>query len=297
MAQLQNTPRHSKETRKLMADFSSSLFVLVVAVTVTVIAAITAAWFASNHQTNSDGMNLSSGGEFFELGVVKTGNARAVPVDDEALDVLSALASPVYSRDGLETGVDGDIICAMEADDGNDIRPGSTGILRFRVLPKQDGNYYLARSNFAGLRKVVDEENETVTYVRMDPENDADDEEALQYLGTHLLFFTGSTRSSANLVDIEEGFWIEGATEANEEYLVTLYWEWPRTISEHNVYVDDTWKSNHTYLHDGTGDEGYNNADQIIGERVAYTVVEISVDAMSSNANPVLPEVTAVELP
>ncbi|MBQ7565650.1 MAG: hypothetical protein IJT18_00895 [Oscillospiraceae bacterium] len=286
--------KHDQKTRALIADFSSSLVFFVIAIVVILIIALTLSWFAMNRLVNGNSGNVTVENEIFELGTVTLNDARAVDVDSAALDVLSSDVTRTYDRDALETDDSTEaIICALTTDDGKPARPGSTGTLEFRILPKVDNNDFTVQATISGLKKIVDEIEGTVSYELMDP-TDADEGLALDLLAGHVLFFTGSTFSSSNMIDIEDGFVVTGAHEANTEYLVTLYWEWPRVYSEHESYVDAAWQSTHEYLYDGTNEDGYNNADQVIGEAVAYIVAEMDV---SPGATSGLTTVTAAEIP
>ena len=294
MAKEQQDKKRDAKTRALIADFSSSLVFFVIAIVVILIIALTLSWFAMNRLVNGNSGSVSVENEIFEVGTVTLNDARAVDVDSAALDVLSTDVTRTYDRDALETDNSTEaIICALVTDDGRPIRPGSTGTLEFRILPKVDGSDFTVAATLSGLKKVVDEINETVSYELLDP-TDADEGLALDLLAGHLLFFTGSTFSSSNRLDLEDGFVITGADEENTEYLVTVYWEWPRVFSEHETYVDAAWQSTHEYLYDGTDENGYNNADQLIGEAIAYIAVELNVSAGRTTG---LPTVTATEIP
>ena len=279
MAKEQQHKKHSAKTRALIADFSSSLVFFLVAIIIILIVALTLSWFAMNDVVHSNGPDVLVNSEFFELGTVTLNGARAVDVDAAALDVLSDGVTRTYDRDALETDSTATaIICALATDDGRPARPGSTGTLQFRIIPKVNGADFTVQATLSGLKKVVDEGMGTVSYEMMDP-TDADEALALDLMAGHVLFFTDSPFSASNLIDIEDGFTVTGAHTANTEYLVTLYWEWPRVFNKHSEYIDAAWQSTHQYLYNGTGDIGYNNADQLVGEAVAYIVAELDVSA------------------
>ena len=294
MAKEQQDKKRDAKTRALIADFSSSLVFFVIAIVVILIIALTLSWFAVNRNADSQNLSASGPGDLFDLGAVTSGSARATEVDADALDVLSSDVTRPYDRDALETGVSAEaIICALTTDDGRSARPGSTGTMEFRIIPKVSDTDFTVQATMSGLKKIVDDVEGTVTYEMMDP-TDPDEGLALDLLAGHLLFFTGSTFSSSNRLDLEDGFVITGADEENTEYLVTVYWEWPRVFSEHETYVDAAWQSTHEYLYDGTDENGYNNADQLIGEAIAYIAVELNVSAGRTTG---LPTVTATEIP
>ncbi|MBO4216904.1 MAG: hypothetical protein J5940_03060, partial [Clostridia bacterium] len=136
-------------------------------------------------------------------------------------------------------------------------------------------------------------ETEAVTYGYMDIA-DADDAKALGFLETHILFFTDPAHTTR--IDLDNEIVTDDAAEAGEEYVVTLYFEWPRTYGDLDAYVDETWKSTHTYLEAEEGDNGYNNADQVIGERVSHVIVEINVTPSGVLSGAVLRDVAAVKI-
>ena len=133
----------------------------------------------------------------------------------------------------------------------------------------------------------------------------------LNYLKGHLLFFTGRTGADYALYQysglISDGTFTYNTSEHSAIvggtfdgcYEVTLYWEWPLTYSEisTNISTIDSpqnkkypsnvggyFTSNKNYFlaknlnsEDETElDDGYNDADQIIGESVNYIVAYIS---------------------
>ncbi|MBQ7624759.1 MAG: hypothetical protein IJS65_05760 [Clostridia bacterium] len=289
--------QYSKETQALIVDFRTSSILLVISVAVVLIAAFSLAWFAFNNSVVSGALTVNLNDTYFDLGVQTTAGARTTPVGATPLSVLDSLLTRSYSSTALETSNgQGDVICALLTSDGNPIRPGSEGTLVFRVLPKAGGLTFIATGEYSGIKKVVDVEHSTITYEFMDPANDADDALALELLKGHLLFFTSSTYSASNRVDIDDGFYITGATDTTEEYLVTLYWTWPRVYDDHEVYVDSSWESTHTFLHNGVGEIGYNRADQVIGEAISYVVMEVGVE-VAQDASGSIPSIAATVIP
>ena len=297
MSLKKDNKQYSKETQALIVDFRTSSILLIISLAVVLIAAFSLAWFAFNNSVVSGALTVTLNDTYFDLGVQTTAGARTTPVGATPLTVLDSLLTRNYSSSALETtNAQGDVICALLTNDGNPIRPGSEGTLVFRVLPKADGLNFIATGEYSGIKKVVDEEHSTITYEFMDPDNDVDDALALELLKGHLLFFSSSTMSSATRVDIDDGFYITGATDSTEEYLVTLYWTWPRIYDDHEVYVDSAWESTHTYLHNGVGEVGYNRADQIIGEAISYIVIEVGVEVTQSASGPI-PSIAATVIP
>ena len=234
-------------------------------------------WFGRIRESDSAGSVVSDDYRLFELGAITNGagTSRNVAVADNVLDLLSGYGAQVYGRNILETSElkDG-VMCALEPDGGGAIRPGSHGTLRFRILPRTSNHDYYTEFFLNGIKKVVSNLDSSVSYELMD-RNVPSDDLALDFLEGHVLFFSDS--SHTHRVDSGDVLLIEDADTAGEEYIVTLYWVWPRTFSDHSAYVDASWQASHNYLEAGVGDIGYNNADQIIGERISYVVVELDV--------------------
>ncbi len=267
------------------------------AVLLTAAAGATFAWIGRS-RTASGGERgiVSDDYNVFELGAVKNaaGTARETEVGSSVLDMISALLGRDYGRDALETSEsDSGVICALETDDGRPLRPGSVGRLRFVILPKKDGQTFYGALNITGIKKVYDEETEITSYDYIDVA-DADDAKALGLLKTHILFFSDPEHTTR--IDPDDEIVTDDAAEAGEEYLVTLYFEWPRTYGDLDAYVDEAWKSTHTYLEEEEGDNGYNNADQVIGERISHVIVEINFTLSDVVNAAVQRDVTAVKI-
>ncbi len=273
------------------------LMTAVVAVAIlAAVLAVTFAWYGRMRQAAGASTVASDDYWLFELGAVKNdaGTARKIAVDTTVLDIMSTLEGRDYGRDVLETSAnDTGVLCALESDDANPLRPGSSGKLQFVIMPKKDDLTFYATLGMTGIKKIVDEDAETVSYSYIDVA-DAEDAKALGYLETHILFFADSAHTTR--IDIEDELYIDDAEDAGDDYVVTIYWEWPRTYSDHAAYVDDTWRSTHTYLDEDEGDAGYNNADQVIGERVSHIIVEVDVTGSSVSDGAVRHEVAAVKL-
>ncbi len=310
-------PRQDEENRKLSAvpvaktgralvrAGSSFGLLFTSAVAILMLALASFAGFSNNREAGTSGVAIHAESEMFDLGVVtdQAGSARRDAVSSTVLDLLSERQDDLYGRDELRTGGVSGVICALLSDEDHPLRPGSTGTLQFRIFPKRDSLTFFGQLYMGGTRKVVDLETSgaAITYELLEPETRAADEEALDYLAGHLLFFTDAAR--LNLVPDGGSFAVTGASEAGGDYLVTLYWTWPRTHAElveifsrpgFNVSWQD-WSATHSYLYQGTDALGYNNADQLIGERVHEVIVEADMNAGTAGDLPSgVPTVAAV---
>ena len=298
--------RAGSENSKVRAKGSALGFltpftVIVTLVVSAVFLSTTLAWYILNKEAGGADTVVSAPGGTFEIGAVTNagGTARQVGVESDILNTISSLGSRDYSRNDLATAADvNGVICALETDSGSPMRPGATGTLRLRIIPKQDGCLFYAQISITGLKKLIDmtdEDNPVITYELLDYSKTTPDEgkeiserQVLDLLDGHLIFFLDSGRT--RILDMSREIEIRGASDSSKEYIVTLYWEWPRTYDVHEAYVgsDASWQSAHPVSHvlynaNGDDEMGYNNADQVIGEWVSHVLVEADVASVSIN--------------
>ena len=295
-------PERSKKENKdsafgMAGNVRGSRYLLpVIALMVAFAAIVTFSWLRIIRDTVFGGSVTSDDYRLFELGAItnNAGTSRDVDVAANVLDTMSSYGAQEYGRNILETDETKDgVLCALEPTGEPALRPGAYGTLRFRILPRTAGREYYATYSLTGIKKVVDLEHSIVTYEKMDP-LDQDDADVIDLLNGHILFFTDSAHTTR--IDSDNVLRIQGATTAGSEYVVTLYRVWPRTYTAHSAFVNDAWRLTHTYLANGTGDAGYNNADQVIGEAISYVVVELDVTGTAVDTSATQRTVTATVL-
>ncbi len=184
------------------------------------------------------------------------------------------------------------------------LRPGSYGTLTFYLRPL-DGDVNVTFSlRLNGFANVYDEHDD-LSIVPV--ENEA----ALDYLKGHILFFTGRTPGAVHEDHrysglIDNGTFSYDTSEHDAVasgtfegcYEITLYWEWPLTYTEIRdntstvspavtkmfpAELETYFNAHKAYFlaknlnsEDETArNDGYNDADQIIGDYVNYVVVSI----------------------
>ncbi len=261
---------------KLRKDFAKTLIMLLAGVVAVTMAALSFAWFYNSKDTGADGMTVTPDAGLFELGVItnQAGTARAAAVSEDALSALVNAASRNYDdpleTDGSVTG----IVCALVPEDNMPLRPGSTGTLEFRIIPQKPNLDLTAHLSLSGIEKII-EVDESITYSLLEPAEGSDGEKALKYLAGHFLFFTDAGRT--NLIERDSDFRITGVSESGTEYSVTLYWEWPRTYNDLAGIIGAENINSEYHLYNLEGSDGYNNADQLIGEMISHVAAEISV--------------------
>ena len=176
------------------------------------------------------------------------------------------------------------------------LMPGSYGTLTFYIQPNFPGTF--TTDLYLDLGAYKDDYDEHDNPVILEVTND----HLLQFLRGHILFFTGRTgadpedyRYSGFIDDGVFEFTTQGNTKVPGEdyYQITLYWEWPLTYFEIDENMSTTAPAVtkryptdlRTFIDNNRGfvfaanqnllNDGYNDADQIIGEGADYFVAYI----------------------
>ena len=263
------------EVKARFLSLIRSYFFLVVAVVALIAAAI--AWFFINKTVTTESSTISAQQFGFELGS-----------DGEEI-------SP-----DLETYLDDSVLCwrlqpdsnLQNLDDQFGIRPNSSGKLSFYVIPHADGP--LSIDCTLDIRPVMKNENDT-------------SDTAAKILRGHLLFaceYTYGGNAYQELVDVRNGTFqinLPDAT-AGQRQKITLNWFWPYTLHDannHAIYGSEISEmtGNQEYsdyfYYDGTAsvnvdssfkilNQYYNDADQLIGDKVEAVVLELTAEPASS---------------
>lgn len=268
-----------KELIKKMISLCITLTVAVLAVA----AFLSRAWFANNDTvTANDFRIVATEQNGFEL------RTEGDEIRSELEKYLQDSSAPCWlltSESNL-----------LNYGDQTGISPGSSGSLTFYVIPRTDGS--LSINCALDIRPVMKGEPTPVTAAA-----------AAKVLRGHLLFICkytcGGTEQQA-LVDVRNGtFQIElpDNTTANQEQQITLDWFWPYTLSDANNH--DTFGSEISamtsnqayseYFFYNSNSSGsvnvesnfrilnhhYNEADQLIGDKVQAVVLELTADLAS----------------
>ena len=319
-----------------------NLILILTAAFVVLIGILTMAWFAKNMKTGMSGMNVSVDAGGFNL--------RVSSGEIGFSNLHRFLDSSLTGNNGTITNesANGQVISWRFVDGDDMLMPGSQGVLEFDVV-SNGGNidhlkYKLAITGYVVTR------SHTVTD-NTDPENPIETEEideleeinasngytgailnAVSYLNSHILFFTGRNGSSV------EDYTYYGFIDDKESFELTLnngagkiYWIWPNTLGQIALDATDTnyisgvpvlYSGSATYSDDRTAlitylkehqtgifkgtetsysslvddlyskkgsnqpyktefdklSEGYNSADQEIGNLIDYVLVHMIVD-------------------
>ena len=207
------------------------------------------------------------------------------------------------------------VVCQLLIDNDDEeeihsLRPGAYGRLVFELTPKKDNLPFTGTLEVSALGKWLKNSGDVeVEYRRVDEayfdayllENGEADKraDAFRYLKHHVLFF--ATRSEnkdptgeytyTNRIAPGGSFSVTGAVTAEQTYVVTIYWVWPRTYDRLTSALGTEEVTAHQtdYCYMKTNDTepstGYNNADTEIGLHLSHFAAEITMQAAASPAN------------
>ena len=276
-------------------------------------------WFASNGTTDATGMQVVASTELYDILIDRPAtqfdplelDENSQPIYPNITAFRAQLAADGYSLSALSTETASQLGFeltneAYEADSGYNLVPGSYGALHFYLRPNAgaDGSEVTLSLEFGGYANTYDEYDQ----LEIVP---VEEEEVLDLLKGHLLFFTERTGSAENYQYdglIENGSFqyamdplvhpkcsTPGKTDC---YEITLYWEWPVTYEEiientsttspavtkkYPVELADYWNDNREFFFETNANEtdpvllsdGYNDGDQRIGDTVNFITVRV----------------------
>ena len=282
-----------QSVRESLRTLSLSTLLLIVTTAVALVAVGSLAWMSENRKLDADGVHANMDDELFELGVTQTsssslsGYANKLQTNDQNISILCDL--DVYS-------VDGD----------TQVRPGSHGTLTFNIIPKKDNLTFAVRVDFRAI---------TSSHSIINASSTLDQKCAANYLNGHLIVFTNEGRTTmlknGDIYGSGESnyFYITTATVADTPTPVTLYWEWAQTyerlktiLNENNILLSYQTPSENSAqltsaqealyifhfnnLNDNNYNDGYNDADQVIGDYVRYILADVTVQTAPSQSAP-----------
>ena len=274
----------------------------------------TVSWFAENHRTTATDMDISAKLNDYVLIASRSNEYDRISGGDplypgvaELKDLLrddlgySFTAGTTDEAQKLAFELVNEYAVRTEGVDEYFLMPGSYGTLTFYIQPRTEGAFsttlLLDIGAFSDAYDALDNPIiEEVTNAHV-----------LRLLEGHILFFTGRTGASFNEYRysglIEDGL-IHFTTQGNSKvagedyYEVTLYWEWPLTYfeiednlsttapavsrrfpAELRTYIDENrdafFAANMNSNVSDLLNDGYNDADQIIGDGADYIVAFI----------------------
>lgn len=288
------------DTGKLTLHLLTTILTLGVTATVAIFAILSYAWFSSGRQVDAENMTVSVDGRLFEL-----------RVDDKdklvSPDYLTVLTEKQYADNlTITSGAHVGISCILSTNDGEKIRPGSRGTLEFYIVPAASVEELTIQflPTLSGIKRNVGD-NDVVSYAAVT------DESTLQFLKGHILFFQTHTTGGkySGWIDPDVGFTYSLAAHSGEKqsdengnyYPVTLYWVWPQTyvhLTNGSAFADNDQaaliarlNSNPEEFLSGVDsaegrtslqlNDGYNRADQVIGDHISYLMAEVKASPAS----------------
>lgn len=270
---------------------------------------VSVAWFANSQRSENSGMDIVLATDTYRLLVKKPLEYDRTAGGDPVYPGISTLKTTLHDDYDylIASGVTSTASSALlatelvnaDAEKGKyDLRPGSYGTLTFYLDPLAAGTLELRFSlSLGGFANVYDNEGDITSIERVTSESVAN------YLQGHILFFTGRPSGSTpedfvytGFVDGTFDYSTQGKTPVTADdatngcYEITLYWEWLMTydeIEDTDKFPDDVrdyFDDHRSYFlaknvnsTDPTEcNEGYNDADQIIGDNVNYIAVYVS---------------------
>lgn len=275
-------------------------------------------WFSNNNGVTAEGMAVVSETDKFYLLVDRTNEydsllPGSVPKYDVIPDFKSDLAdSGAYSFTENSTqnaaGVANELINELTYSDGGEhyrfLMPGSCGTMTFYLKPKND------EAVVANLNISIDCFEQVLNgleYTYQKTEN----QRVLDFLKGHILLFEERTGADVEhykydglittgviTYDTSEHTkcTVPGKTDC---YMLTFYWEWPPIYSAMSTQISETRGQKKyppelaDYIDDNRGyffalnqnssdiqdlDDGYNDADQIIGEHAKVVGVSVRLN-------------------
>ena len=205
--------------------------------TAAVIVFLTIAWFASNRSVSGEGMSVTAEGFPFDVAAkgsrVRYSSQIAAAKSDFEQGVTAAHNDPSGNSGTYYEGTDKLILRCDTAD--SEIEPGSSGVITFYIIPKQNGDI----SADVSLSIVCYADNNgTLTEIDSSDsgDNPAETQKAAEFLSGHIMFFkqlsgnanytyTGALTDRTlhvSLTNAQQGV----------AYPVEIRWMWPKTLGQ-----------------------------------------------------------------
>ncbi len=231
---------------------------------VIIILGIAVAWFSSSTTSEVNTLAMQAVDAPFEL--------RTEGEPDNA-ELLKLLKSDVKDGETISQGVNqtsGEMnsIQWLLTSDGDDeaMYPGTSGELVFYVVPAQSGDLTLNFDlDMTAYKKSDKNDENAVQYGNEYLTEIGENEEALQLLGGHILFFEKYENGcySGRITDGSFSVELKNAQEGNA-YKVTVYWTWPYTLGQMILKSESAYISGRTPVFDDNSDE----AGELINDAV-----------------------------
>lgn len=250
---------------------------------------MTIAWFSSNKDVGAGGMGVAVDNQSFELQVTRS-NQDTIGYSS-IYSTFSSLLGQYGSNTGNTTSSSAPNVRWSLSSEDKSLRPGSHGILHFKVITDADivPNYNIELKAYSAVITVEDINGtpvETPTSMSSVARGTGGNITAADYLNTHILFF----KDYDSVNDRYFGFISDPSDfqltlDSNNE--TDIYWIWPRTFGQ-LVLTDSNEDSQYTQggtpVLDRTRND-YNN-----DKNAVYSYISRNLNTMFK-----VPTVTAVD--
>ena len=273
-------------------------------------------WFSSNSQVEATGMSVATAGDQFDLlvdrtteydtlieGIPKYDNVSDFKYDLSTYEGYSFTANSTSAASSVAYELVNEVSYSESGTDYHFLMPGSCGTMTFYLRPKS-ATSVIANIDLSVLcyEKVVDGLGYAFDKV--------DNDDVLNFLKGHILFFEGRTGVGTdnykysdlitdNTIIYDTREHIRCAEAGKTDcYEITVYWEWPPLYSEMISEISATAgqkryppelasyiEQNRNYFFATNQnsndidelDDGYNDADQTLGEHANIIAVSVNV--------------------
>ena len=268
---------YGQKARKEMQDlknqwkiFFKTGFIMLAALIAIIVACI--AWFVSNNEVDSTGMNIRAAGSEFDL-AASIKNAESINgIYDNLLSVPNGEKNKDYSvtsgsHTAISWAITDDSNLRNEKDKSLGIEPGSSGSITFYIIPHKNGalnvSLTLSLTGYTLKNNVTELKPEFLTEIK---------EDAQQLLEGHILLFAGydteknsykgwisqdgdpwsMSLDNSSLSQKENGelIWSIKDAEAEKAYPVTVYWIWPELLESY-LLKKESYTGTHPLLFPG----------------------------------------------
>lgn len=213
------------------------------------------AWFVSNNEVDSTGMNIRAAGSEFDLAASIKNAESTNGIYDNLLSVPNGEKNKEYSvtsgsHTAISWAITDDSNLRNEKDKSLGIEPGSSGSITFYIIPHKNGalnvSLTLSLTGYTLKNNVTELKPEFLTEIK---------EDAQQLLEGHILLFAGYDKKknsykgwisqdgdswsmsldNSSLSQKENGelIWSIKDAEAEKAYPVTVYWIWPELLESY----------------------------------------------------------------
>lgn len=251
---------YRQKARKEMQDlknqwkiFFKTGFIMLAALIAIIVACI--AWFVSNNEVDSTGMNIRAAGSEFDLAASIKNAESTNGIYDNLLSVPNGEKNKEYSvtsgsHTAISWAITDDSNLRNEKDKSLGIEPGSSGSITFYIIPHKNGalnvSLTLSLTGYTLKNNVTELKPEFLTEIK---------EDAQQLLEGHILLFAGYDKKknsykgwisqdgdpwsmsldNSSLSQKENGelIWSIKDAEAEKAYPVTVYWIWPELLESY----------------------------------------------------------------